>query len=404
MKLRASIASTRERRPTGLVATGLWPVNHCRDFQTGRRPTGSWLQRLFTAACSERSVSDYRVVKIYTRVWLGAGALFLGGWITARVVRTARYSLRDKIALISGGSRGLGLVLARHICDQGGSVALLARDPGELARAKADLTARGGKVLTVECDLLDRDQIHAAVRKVIDHFDRIDILINNAGIIEVGPLDHMTREDYDRAMRLHFWAPYELISLIVPEMRLWGGGRIVNVTSVGGKIAIPHFAPYSASKFALTGFSDAIRTELARDNIQVTTVAPGLMRTGSHVNAKFKGNHDAEFAWFSASAGAPIISMDADRAARKILAACRRGQPSLILTLGARAAIAGNALFPNLTGYTMKIVNRFLPDAADESGAQSRAGSEIPRLTPEWMTRLADRATNENNEGNSPAL
>src|SRR4029078_6939410 len=209
------------------------------------------------------------------------------------------------------------------------------------------------------------------------------------------------------------WAPYELISLIVPEMRLWGGGRIVNVTSVGGKIAIPHFAAYSASKFALTGFSDAIRAELQRDNIQVTTVAPGLMRTGSHVNAKFKGKHDAEFAWFSASAGAPLISMDADRAVRKIIAACRRGQPSLTLTFGARGAIAGNALFPNLTGYAMKIVNRFLPDAADEnrepsraradapeeSGERSRAGSELPRLTPDWMTRLADRATKENNEG-----
>ena len=297
-----------------------------------------------------------------TRVWLGAGALLVGGWITARVIRTAQYTLRDKVALISGGSRGLGLVLARHICNQGGKVALLARDPEELARAKADLTARGGKVLTVECDLLDRDQIQAAVRKVIDHFDRIDILINNAGIIEVGPLDHMSREDYDRAMRLHFWAPYELISQIVPEMRLWGGGRIVNISSIGGKVAMPHFAPYSASKFALTGFSDAIRAELARDNIQVTTVAPGLMRTGSHVNAKFKGNHDAEFAWFSAGAGAPLISMDADRAARKIVAAFRRGQPSLTLTFGARGAIAGNALFPNLTGYAMKIVNRFLPD------------------------------------------
>ena len=122
------------------------------------------------------------------------------------------------------------------------------------------------------------------------------------------------------------------------------------------------------------------------------------MRTGSHVNAKFKGNHDAEFAWFSAGAGAPLISMDADRAARKIVAACRRGQPSLTLTFGARGAIAGNALFPNLTGYAMKIVNRFLPDVADESGAQSRAGSELPRLTPEWMTRLADRATKKNNE------
>src|SRR5262245_53107368 len=228
-----------------------------------------------------------------TRVWLGAGALLLGGWITARAVRTAQYSLRDKIALISGGSRGLGLVLARHICDQGGTVELLARDPGVFDRAKPDLTAAGWKVLIVECDLLDSGQIQAAVRKVIDRFDRIDILINNAGIIEVGPLDHMTRDDYDRAMRLHFWAPYELISLIAPEMRLWGGGRIVNISSIGGKVAAPHFAPYSASKFALTGFSDAIRAELARDNIQVTTVAPGLIRTGSHVNAKFKGDHDA---------------------------------------------------------------------------------------------------------------
>ena len=333
-----------------------------------------------------------------TRVWLGAGALLFGGWMTARVIRTERYILRDKVALISGGSRGLGLVLARHICQQGGKVALLARDPDELARAKADLTARGGNVFTVECDLLDRDQIHDAVRKVIDHFDRIDILINNAGIIEVGPLDHMTREDYDRAMKLHFWAPYELISQIVPEMRLRGGGRIVNISSIGGKVAVPHFAPYSASKFALTGFSDASRIELARDDIQVTTVAPGLLRTGSHVKAKFKGNHNAEFAWFSAGAGAPLLSMDADRAARKIIAAFRRGQPSLTLTFAARGAIAGNALFPNLTGYAMKIVNGFLPDAADENGEHSRTGSELPRLTPAWMTRMADRATKKNNE------
>src|SRR6184192_1924383 len=338
-----------------------------------------------------------------TRVWLGAGALLLGGWITARVIRAAQHTLRDKVVLISGGSRGLGLVLARRICDQGGNVALLARDPEELGRAKADLTTRGGKVLTVECDLLDRDQIRVGVRKVIDHFDRIDILINNAGIIEVGPLDHMTREDYDRAMRLHFWAPYELISQIVPEMRLWGGGRIVNISSIGGKVAIPHFAPYSASKFALTGFSDAIRAELGRDNIHVTTVTPGLMRTGSHVNAKFKGRHDDEFAWFAVSAGAPLISINADRAARKILAACRRGQPSLTLTFTARTTILGNALFPNLTGYTMKFVNWLLPGTGDAQGNKSRAGSDLRRRTPEWLTRLADRATQKNNEEKSHA-
>src|SRR5947208_4612108 len=338
------------------------------------------------------------------RVVLFAGALLFVAWIIARFIRTARYPLHDKVVLITGGSRGLGLVLARHVCARGGKVALIARDPDELARAKADLAPRGGKVLTIECDLLDTGKIQSAVRQIIDRFGKIDILINNAGIIEVGPLEHMTPEDFDRAMRLHFWAPFELISQIVPEMRIWGGGRIVNISSIGGKIAVPHMAPYSASKFALTGLSDALRAELARDNIYVTTVAPGMMRTGSHVNAKFKGKHDSEFAWFAASAGAPLLSMNANRAARKILAACRRGQPSLTLTFAARAAILGNAFFPDLTGYAMKIVNRFLPEAANEEGNQSRAGSQLRRSTPEWMTRLADRATKKNNEVRSKPL
>ena len=332
------------------------------------------------------------------RVLLMPGALLAAAWLVLRFIRTARYSLRGKIALITGGSRGLGLVLARHLCAQGGSVALIARDPDELARAKTDLTRRGGTVLTIQCDLLDSGQIQSAVRQVIDRFGKIDILINNAGIIEVGPLEHMTPEDFERAMRLHFWAPFELIAQVVPEMRIWGGGRIVNISSIGGKVAVPHLAPYSASKFALTGFSDAIRAELARDNIHVTTVVPGMMRTGSHVNAKFKGKHEIEFAWFAASAGAPLISMNADRAARKILAACRRGQPSLTLTFAARGAILGNALFPNLTGYMMKFVNRFLPGTNNEEGNQSLAGSQLRRLTPKWLTQSADAATARNNE------
>ena len=336
-----------------------------------------------------------------SRFLLLIAAVFLGVWAIARAMRTQRFPLKNKVALITGGSRGLGLVLARQICGEGGKVALIARDADELARAKADLVGRGGVALTVQCDLLDSEQIQSAVRQIMDRFGKIDILINNAGIIEVGPLEHMGRDDFERAMQLHFWAPFELISRIVPEMRTWGGGRIVNISSIGGKMAVPHLAPYSASKFALTGFSDAIRAELARDNIHVTTVAPGMMRTGSHVNAKFKGKHDTEFAWFAASAGAPLISINADRAARKILAACRRGQPSLTLTFAARTAILGNALFPNLVGYAMKIVNRFLPGAGDEEGNQLRTGSQLRRLTPGWLTRLADRATTRNNEERS---
>src|SRR2546427_2833640 len=332
------------------------------------------------------------------RVLLLAVALLFVAWLVLRLIRTHRFSLRNKIFVITGGSRGLGLVLARQICAAGGKVALIARDGDELGRAKADLARRGGAVLTVQSDLLDAGQIQSAVRRIIDRFGKIDVLINNAGIIEVGPLEHMMREDFERAMRLHFWAPFELISQIVPEMRIWGGGRIVNISSIGGKVAVPHLAPYSASKFALTGFSDAIRAELARDNIHVTTIAPGMMRTGSHVNAKFKGKHDREFAWFAASAGAPLISMNADRAARKILAACRRGQPSLTLTFAARAGIFGNALFPNVTGYMMKLASRCLPGTGKKEGDQSRSGAQLRRLTPKWLTHLADTAAARNNE------
>ena len=337
------------------------------------------------------------------RVLLISGAILLVLWLIARFIRTARYPLYDKVVLITGGSRGLGLVLARHVCAHGGNVAIIARDPDELMRAKTDLVPRGGKVLMVECDLLDADQIQSAVRKIIDRFGKIDILINNAGVIEVGPIENMTPEDFEQAMRLHFWAPFELISQIVPEMRIWGGGRIVNISSIGGKVAVPHMAPYSASKFALTGLSDALRAELARDNIHVTTVAPGMMRTGSHVNARFRGRHDSEFAWFASSAGAPLLSMNADRAARKILAACRRGQPSLTLTFAARLQIVANALFPNLTGYAMQLANRFLPESSAE-GNRSRTGSEVRRLVPDWVTRAADKATARNNETKSESL
>src|SRR5438552_10268077 len=338
------------------------------------------------------------------RVVLPAVAFLLLIWAIVRFIRTASYRLRDKVVVITGGSRGLGLVLARYVCARGGNVALIARDPEELARAKTDLAPRGGKVLTIQCDLLDTGQIQSAVRQIIDRFSKIDILINNAGIIEVGPLEHLRPEDFDRAMRLHFWAPLELISQIVPEMRIWGGGRIVNISSIGGKVAVPHMASYSASKFALTGLSDAVRAELARDNIHVTTVAPGMMRTGSHVNAKFKGRHDDEFAWFAAAAGAPLLSMNADRAARKILAACRRGQPSLTLTFAARLQVVANALFPNLTGYAMQLANRFLPESSGAQGNRSRAGSEMRRLIPDWVTRAADKAIARNNETKGKSL
>lgn len=288
-----------------------------------------------------------------------------------------RFSLRNKVALITGGSRGLGLIIAQKLCRAGAKVALIARDADELARAESDLVDRGGEVLTISCDLLEREQIEAAVQETINHFGTIDILINNAGIIQVGPIEHMMREDFERAMQLHFWAPFDLIRRVVPEMRRRGGGRIVNISSIGGKIAVPHMAPYTASKFALAGLSDALRAELARENILVTTVTPGMMRTGSQIHANFKGNHAGEYKWFAASSALPLASISAEHAARKIIAACARGKPALIMPIPARALILANALCPNLFGHVMKIVNAYLPSAVGRSGDDSRAGSDF---------------------------
>jgi len=287
------------------------------------------------------------------------------------------FSYRDKVALITGGSRGLGLEIALQICARGGKVALIARDAEELARAKTELDRSATEVLTIQCDLLESAQIQSAVQQTIQRFGKIDILINNAGIIEIGPLAHMQLKDFDRAMRLHFWAPYILQLLIVPLMRAKGGGRIVNISSIGGRFAVPHMAAYSASKFALAGFSDAIRPELAQDNIYVTTVTPGLMRTGSQVHAKFKGDHAAEYRWFDRSRKIPFASISVERAARKILSACRRGKPALIMPLSAYLIIAANALFPNLTARVMKMFNRSLPPRVSQSGNEAKSGAEV---------------------------
>src|SRR5881227_3924322 len=322
----------------------------------------------------------------------------LGAWLASRAWRS-RFSFAGKVVLISGGSRGLALILARQISNEGGKVALLARDTDELERAKEELTTRGGEVLAIQCDLLERSQIQAAVTEVLARYRKIDVLFNNAGIIQVGPIENMQQQDFERAMSVHFWAPLLLTMEVLPAMRAHRCGRIINICSIGGKIAVPHLAPYCASKFALTGLSDALRAELARDKIYVTTVAPGMMRIGSHVNANFKGKHDAEFAWFATANGMPLISINADRAARKILAACRRGQPSLTLTFAARGAIVANALFPNLTGHAMKIGNRSLPGPGSQADANDVcAGHQARRITPEWMTELADSASAKNNE------
>lgn len=305
----------------------------------------------------------------------------------------------DRTVLIFGGSRGLGLVMARELAEEGARVVLAARDPETLERAGVDIAARGGRVMTMICDVTDRRQVETTIDDVVASHGRIDVLVNDAGIIGVGPFDHMTTRDFERAMDTHFWGPLVAIQAALPYMRRLGARRIVNISSVGGKVAVPHLLPYTASKFALTGLSEGLRAELAREGFFVTTVCPGLMRTGSSYNASFKGQHKHEFAWFHLSASTPGLSIDATRAARRIVDACRHGDATAFVTATSRLAVLFNALCPRTMARVMSLTNRLLPGPSDTEGDISRTGWEsMSRFVPSRLTRLSDRATAMNNE------
>src|SRR4029453_14148176 len=170
------------------------------------------------------------------------------------------------------------------------------------------------------------------------------------------------------------------------------GGRIVNISSIGGKIGVPHLAPYCASKFALTGLSESLRAELARDGIYVTTVCPGLMRTGSPFNCWFKGQHRDEFTWFAIAGSAPAITVAGERAAAQIVEACRHGDAELVISWPAKLAVVANAGAPNAVALAMGFANRVLPGPTDESGNISRSGWQSQTAwAPSRLTRLSDR-------------
>jgi NAD(P)-dependent dehydrogenase (short-subunit alcohol dehydrogenase family) len=309
-----------------------------------------------------------------------------------------RYSLRGRSAVITGGSRGLGLVLARQLAEQGCLIALLARDAEELDQARRELDARGASVLAVRCDVRSQAEVNAAIEAVVDRHGAIDILINNAGLIQVGPVEHMTLEDFHSAFAVHFWGPLYTTLAVLPHMRRAGAGRIVNIASIGGERGVPHLVPYCASKFALVGLSEALRPELLRYGIVVTTVSPGLMRTGSPVHAVFKGDHEREYGWFSVAAALPLASMPAERAARQIIRALRAGSAKVILTLPARLMVVANALAPNLTSRLVELVARLLPGPAGAAGDAAALGWDSRGKVPAVLTRLSDAAAERNNE------
>ncbi len=312
----------------------------------------------------------FRQNKLSVGLGLGAAALRFSE-------EPAPFSYKDKVVMITGGSRGLGLALAKKLVQEGAAVTLLARDQGELDQAKKILLqfTTDEKICISQCDITDQQQLTESFRKTVQRWGGIDVLINNAGAIIVGPFESMTHADFEAQIKLHLYANIHATHEALPLFRRRGEGRIVNICSMGGKVAVPHMLPYDTSKFALAGFSQGLTAELSRENISVTTIYPALMRTGSPIQAVFKGEAEKEFSWFANADVMPGLSLAADNAAAQIIEAARVRRAELVPSFVARARLAAGVFFPELMMYSMGLVNRLMPRGQSftyRTGAQSQ--------------------------------
>ncbi len=345
-----------------------------------------------------------------TKAILIAGGIGVAASVAGRALlrQSRRFDWVGKTVLVTGGSRGLGLCLARKLVDAGANVVTCARTSSDLETAELELRQRAAnvwpdaatrpRVLAIACDVRECDSVESMMAEVVDQFGGIDVLINNAGVIEVGPFDAMTEKDFQRSMDTHCWGTLNMVRSVLPGMRSRGWGRILNVASIGGKRAVPHMLPYAASKFALVGLSTGLRAELAHENILVTTVCPGLMRTGSPRNAIFKGQHRKEYAWFSIGDSLPMMSINAMTAAEKILQACNNGDAEVVIAGSMNFTSLAARLAPNWTAEMLSLMDQMLPEMGGIGRRAAKGHESESAWSPSILTRLTNLAAVRNNE------
>jgi NAD(P)-dependent dehydrogenase (short-subunit alcohol dehydrogenase family) len=322
-------------------------------------------------------------------VAVGIGALLRRRWADRH-----SWNLSGRVVLITGGSRGLGFAIAEECLRQGARVALCARSADELATARERLSALGEVVASV-CDLRDREQIQRMVLEIKQQCGHIDVLINNAGVMQVGPWEEMTDADFEDALHTHLWGPLWTTRAVLPDMIARHDGRILNISSIGGLVAVPHMLPYSASKFALVGLSQGWRAELLRHGVKMTCVCPWLTRTGSQEQAFFKGRNEREFLWFAASGATALTALSAQRAARRIVTACRRGEAQVVLSIPGKLVALAHGIAPGAVIDALAAVNRILPEPTGD-GHVAKKGAESYSGATQFL-RPSIRATGRRN-------
>lgn len=305
------------------------------------------------------------------------------------------------LSAVFGGSRGLGFLIARELLRRGHRVVVLARDQESLEQAASQLreVADHADVVTMHCDVADRHQVGGAVGRIEREVGPLHAVFAVAGVIQVGPTEATSIDDYVEAVEIMTMGPVHVALTALPHLRRRGEGHIGIVTSIGGEVSPPHLLPYATAKFGAVGFADGLVAALQGTGVTATTVVPGLMRTGSHVAAEAVGQPEKEFAWFAPAASMPGISIDAERAAKRIVDGVLGGRARVTLTPLAWLAVRARGLAPGTTARLAGVVDSMLPGPGERRRATGRDVEDtgVARLVRP-LTVLGDRARGRTNQ------
>ncbi len=259
------------------------------------------------------------------------------------MVGAVRRTLKGKVAVVTGASDGIGRATAQELASRGAAVVLAARAAEKLEALRAEISASGGRALAVKTDVSNRGSVEAMVGEAVEAFGTLDILVNNAGLGLSGRVEELRREDLRHVFEINTIGPLNCVQAALPHMR--GGGRIINVSSVVGRRAIPKVGGYCATKFALNALSDSLRVEIADRGISVTSVYPGTTRTAFRENSR--RTKDERRGWRPRGV-AP------ERVAERIADAAESGSRDVYIRASDRLFIAGTTLFPGLADRALR--------------------------------------------------
>ena len=187
--------------------------------------------------------------------------------------------LAGKVALVTGGGRGIGQGIVKRLAEAGCNVAVADMVEENAQKVAEEVKAMGRQAIALKADVTQWDQVQNMVQATLDQLGGLDIAVNNAGVISIMPVEELTEKDWDFVIDVNVKGVFFCCKAVIPHMKKQNWGRIINTASIAGKIGFPDLAHYSASKFAVVGFTNALAKELAKTKITVNAICPGIIAT-----------------------------------------------------------------------------------------------------------------------------